>query len=298
MCDTPTEDEFLAKNQDLLASYTPIKLLSISQITLEAKEFKFEVVGPAVEGSAPSGGSRDPFQSEAGRTRPNPIKFLPGQFMDFIVDTDELLKIFNEKDHLALSQRKAQGWENPYPIGGFSFTSKPNTPTLEFISKGFNIYPHPVQRYLHTRAKVGDIFFVSKEGQGQMYWTEQMRESVTCIVGGIGITPVISILRSMKNLDRVKLIISTKFLSLIPHLDEIKGLVKDLFIILTGEVTDGSKRLNLPILKGLNLDTKGHVFICGPCGMTEEIERACQELGFDPAKIHSEKWQRVEKLKN
>jgi ferredoxin-NADP reductase len=274
MSDITSESAFLAKNKDLLASYTPIKLLNITQVTPEAKEFKFEVM------------------------EPDPIKFLPGQFMDFIVDTDELLKIFNDTDHLVLSQRKLLGWENPYPMGGFSFISKPNSPIIEFISKGIKIYPHPVQRYLHTRAKVGDIFFVSKTGQGQMYWTKQMENTITCIVGGIGITPVISILRTMDNREKVKLIISAKSLSLIPHLDEIKNSVKDLFITLTGEVTDGSKRLNLTTLKNLNLDTKGHVFICGPYGMTEEMERICQELGFDSQNIHSEKWQREKKLKN
>src|SRR5579872_4325105 len=260
-----TKTDFLDKNP-IYSSYTSIRLLNISQLTPEATEFKFEVIGT------------------------KPLKFLPGQYMDFIVDFDEILEIFTAEDHRILSQRKFLGWKNPYPIYGFSFISNPDIPTIEFISQGFKVYPHPVQRYLHTKAKIGDIFFISKEGQGKMYWTEQMGNSITCIVGGIGITGVISILRSMKNLNNVKLIISTKFLSLIPHLDEIKGLVKDIFVTITGEIPDGSKRLNLSTLEGLNLDINGHVFICGPLAMTEKMKKACEELGFDPDRIHSEKW--------
>ena len=249
---------------DLLTNAIPVQLTNIKTITSEAKQFCFQVMNE------------------------KEVHFKPGQWMDFVVEKDEIITVFDETDYQTLEKRK-QTIIHYYPIGGFSFTSVPNPSYFEFISKGWIKSFHPVTRYLHTKAQVGQIFFVSG-GFGKMYYEPSLATSYTFIAGGIGITPFLSILRTINKQYKTKLIISTKSLELIPCYDELKTLVDDIYITLTKD--NSSNRLNKQKLIDLNLDVSSKMFICGPWNMTKEIVAICQEIGFQQEQIQAEFWDR------
>lgn len=239
-----------------MSNYFRVKLEEIVPLTKEAKLFR--------------------FKSE------ETVNFKPGQWMDFKVDPEELVKIFTESDFQILEKRGGV-----YPVGGFSFTSLPNQNLFEFISKGWEKSNHPVTRYMHTKAQPGQVFLAT-HGFGHMYLepTEVEDKPLVFIAGGIGITPFISIFRTC-NLDknRVKLIISTRSTDLIPCLEELKELVPDITI----NLTDGSPEKRLSKEK-LAITPDSRAFICGPYQMTKDMVKACQELGVPEENIKAEFW--------
>ena len=77
-------------------------------------------------------------------------------------------------------------------VAGYSITSSPLTNgRIEIAVKleGEN----PVTHLLHTRAKIGDELHIDG-GQGEFYYQRGKGDSIVLIGGGIGLTPLISIL--------------------------------------------------------------------------------------------------------
>jgi ring-1,2-phenylacetyl-CoA epoxidase subunit PaaE len=124
---------------------------------------------------------------------------------------------------------------------------------------------------------------------------------------GSGITPVLSIVKgalAREPNSRFFLFYgnrSTAGMLFREALEELKDRFIDrlsVFYVISGEEQD------IPILHG-RLDAEkvrvllralvpaaqvDHVFICGPTGMSEEVEATCRELGIDEARIHVERF--------
>ena len=125
------------------------------------------------------------------------------------------------------------------------------------------------------------------------------------IAGGIGITPMLSMLRYMADINdprRILLIWSNKteasillpedFKKLqhrLPHMKLIQALTR-------GDKNDGSKvitgRLDQPKLDRLleEYSRQSEVFVCGPPPMMAAVSRMLKTAGFSHAKIHTERF--------
>ena len=98
------------------------------------------------------------------------LPFLPGQWVDLYVETGSTTA-----------------------VGGFSITSSP----LQHGAIALAIKKLPqgaAASFLHDRAKVGDSFLI-RGGSGGFHYEESWDGPSVLIGGGIGITPLMSILR-------------------------------------------------------------------------------------------------------
>ena len=99
----------------------------------------------------------------------NRLSFRPGQWVDFYADI---------------------GGE--IAVAGYSITSSPSrTGGLELAVK--LVGENPVTYYVHQRARVGDV--VEVEVGGDFLYTSDMGGPLVLVAGGIGITPLMSIVR-------------------------------------------------------------------------------------------------------
>jgi ring-1,2-phenylacetyl-CoA epoxidase subunit PaaE len=124
---------------------------------------------------------------------------------------------------------------------------------------------------------------------------------------GSGITPILSIIRTVLSAEpksRFFLFYGNRAsanIMFLEALEELKDRFIDrfsIFLVISGEEQD------IPILHG-RLDGEkvrvllrslvpaasvDHVFICGPTGMSEEIEATCREIGIADERIHVERF--------
>ncbi len=96
------------------------------------------------------------------------LSFQPGQWVDFFIDGVDI-------------------------VGGYSLTSTPTSlPELELAVK---YSQHAPAHWVHTSASVGDV--VEIRPGGSFFWdAEQHPPPLILVAGGIGITPLMSILRT------------------------------------------------------------------------------------------------------
>lgn len=153
---------------------------------------------------------------------------------------------------------------------------------------------HPVTRYLHNDLSVGDTLQIT-QGQGKFFLQDDLLESpasFTFIAGGIGITPILSMFRSIdKNLTPVKLFYSVSNEEDLVLRDELAPfaiftVTKENSASWTGEKT----RINLELLQKYNTDFNSHFFICGPRAMIDSTVDELKNYGVPSARIHFEKW--------
>jgi predicted ferric reductase len=122
------------------------------------------------------------------------------------------------------------------------------------------------------------------------------------IAAGIGITPLLSMLRHLadhRDPRPITLIWSNRKRTDIlfqDELQEMRSVLPGLTVhhVLTREEDwEGPKgRLDKSMLEGLltKEDQEGHVFLCGPPAMMDAVERALKDLGFSGKRIHTERF--------
>ena len=193
--------------------------------------------------------------------------FLPGQWLDLRPDES-------------------------FPWGGYSMMSSPDDlPYFELgLRKGKS---HPTTGWLFENAKKGDSVTIHGPGGKTVYDPGLHKESVL-IMGGIGVTPLLSMARALhgkKGFGSNKIMIfnSVKsedewsFRRLFSELEEDERIsVKTIFSHKDGHLN--WKSLEVPF-------QEPHYFICGPVNMIEDISRGLlkgKEVPRDH--VHFEKW--------
>jgi ferredoxin-NADP reductase len=197
------------------------------------------------------------------------------------VSIDKLQELFTEEDQKIFAQRGV-------PVAGYSYTSPASSfsETFEFVSEGWEQSKHPVTRYLHTRAQIGETFMAS-DGKGDMFYHPYMGPLLVLIGAGMGVTPLVSILRTARTFygdtSKVDVILSSKKVELIPYYEEIKLSANKFSLI----ETQTEKRLNLEELISL-VRPNTHYFVCGV--WTNEIVAIFNAHGVQPEYLHFEAW--------
>lgn len=128
------------------------------------------------------------------------------------------------------------------------------------------------------------------------------KEPVVMIAGGIGVTPMLSMIRYMADVDdkrQILLIWSNKTTEHIVFPEEFKKLEHrlqnfQLIHVITRDREDDHEKGRLDQRKLERLlkewSRKSTVFICGPVGMMKEMSRALTKIGFSSARVYKEEF--------
>lgn len=197
--------------------------------------------------------------------KPAGFDFVPGQAADIAINKS--------------------GWskeERP-----FSFTSLPDSDTLEFTIKTYPEEEGVTNELLHLKPQdelvLHDVYgAIAYKGEGVF------------IAGGAGITPFISILRNLKAKNEIgknMLLFANKTKADIILEQEFENLLGNAFIsILSDEQVDGYHhgKITEEFLKANISDFAKQFYICGPPPMIKEVEEQLINLGVGEDQITKE----------
>ena len=208
---------------------------------------------------------------------PDPaFRFLPGQWVDLSIEVDDAT-------HTA----------------GYSIITSPmQAGVIELAIKAST--RHPVARWVHERAAVGDRVRVS-QGQGPFVYLPEMSDNVVLIGGGVGVTPLLSIFRHVRDAQlptRVHLVYSVSDSCEILFRDELEAAARahpNLHVNLTVTQPDPrwhglTGRIDPVKLHALDVPDDTLYYLCGPKGMVEDMSTLLHGLGVPMSRIIFEKW--------
>jgi ferredoxin-NADP reductase len=204
------------------------------------------------------------------------FRFLPGQWVDLGVDVDGT-------PHTA----------------GYSITTSPvHDGTIELAIKASA--RHPLARWVHERAQVGDRVRVS-QGQGPFVYLPEMSDNVVLIGGGVGVTPLLAIFRHVRDAGlptRTHLLYSVSDSREILFRDELEAAARacdNLHVSITVTRPDPAwqgltGRIDPIKLHALDVPDDTLYYLCGPKGMVEDMSTLLHDLGVPMSRIIFEKW--------
>jgi ferredoxin-NADP reductase len=194
--------------------------------------------------------------------KPEGYNFKPGQATNLSINQD--------------------GWKDKERP--FTFTSLNEDFVLEFTIKKYDSH-NGVTKKLHE-LKIGDEVILSEPWGFLEY-----KGNGTFIAGGTGITPFISIFRSLGNeIKNNKLIYSNKKSRDIIFEKELKEIFKENLILTLSEEKNSNyldKRIDKNFLKKHVVDFQENFYVCGPPKFTEDIKKILMELGAKQENIFS-----------
>lgn len=202
--------------------------------------------------------------------------FLPGQWIDLYV-------------------RIANQWA----VGGYSLTSSPATRGhIQLAIKA--AAHHPVTRYLHEQAQVGESVFISK-AQGRFAYRAEMGGPLVLLGAGIGVTPLISILRYVRDCVpdvELSLIYSANAAREFLFYEELRALALEdrrfrcVFTLTQDDPawTGPSGRIDGALLDRLAVPAQAVYFYCGARGFVEDTTRLLRARGVPESRLMFEKW--------
>lgn len=207
--------------------------------------------------------------------------------------THNVLKIVTEKpSHFSFSPGQAtevsiskEEWKNE--LRPFTFTSLPENNYLEFTIKSYPKH-NGVTNQLLTLTKDDELVV------HEVFGTIAYKGEGVFIAGGAGVTPFISILRSLsakEELGKNRLIFANKCKNDIILESEFRFLLKDNFIsILSQEQVDGYAygHISKEFLKANITDFSKKFYLCGPEAMMDEVEKQLYDLGVSDRSIIKE----------
>ena len=204
------------------------------------------------------------------------FRFLPGQWVDLSIEVDGVTH-----------------------TSGYSITTSPiHQGEIELAIKASA--RHAVARWMHERAAVGDHVRVS-QGQGPFVYLPEMSDNVVLIGGGVGVTPLLSIFRHVRDAGlstRAHLVYSVSESREILFRDELEAAARlhdNLHVSITVTQPDPSwhgltGRIDPVKLHALDVPDDTLYYLCGPKGMVEDMSTLLHDLGVPMNRIIFEKW--------
>ncbi|MCC7569910.1 FAD-dependent oxidoreductase [Candidatus Micrarchaeota archaeon] len=203
------------------------------------------------------------------------VKHYPGQFITF---------------HLYENLEKEELWE---VARAYSIVSSPHEyPNLELCIKLQGTFTNKL-----WELKEGDITAVG--GPFGAHNLSKGSSPLVFFAGGVGITPIMSLLRfeNTKNKRKIKLFYSNRTLESTPYLNELKKYsLKSKFEIIflfTGDKTNFGEHCRISkeiIEKYISKKQDFDYFICGPKSFAGAVESILKEMDIPQEKIYSESW--------
>ena len=190
--------------------------------------------------------------------------------------------------------------EGAEAVGGYSITSSPVDQTSVRLAVKHDGSDHPVTNWLHDYARAGDVVEVSLGGD--FTYTPDEAGSVVLIGGGIGMTPLMSIVRAvdeMARLTRLTLVYSASSPDELLFRREIESIsvrnsrVRCVFTATRAvpETWDGhTGRIDSVLLRSEGIDLGALFFICGPPSMIQDVAAMLTTLGVPSSHVRYEQW--------
>ena len=176
---------------------------------------------------------------------------------------------------------------NPWwQVNPFSLSAAPNGASLRLTAKGIGTTSAGLRQL-----PVGTRVFA--EGPyGAFTQLQRTREATLLIAGGVGVTPIRSLLEELEGpvtvLYRVRDRAEAVLLDEIRQLAGMRGAVVHL---LTGRTGDGPQPFAPENLLQLVPDIRDRdVFVCGPARMTDAVLRSLRALQVPRAQVHAERF--------
>ena len=205
------------------------------------------------------------------------FSFLPGQWVDFYAEIDGKLQ-----------------------VAGYSLISVPSeNRTVDVAVK--RVGDNPVTRYLHEGVGVGDMVYVDG-GYGDFAFTRDMSDSIVLISGGIGVTPLLGILRYVRASApdvRATLVYSAGTPDELLFRQEFEEMERDnpnVRCLLTvtrpvgDEWTGRTGRIDARLLREAHIDDRTLFYVCGPREMVESMLAMLVAEGIPGERVKFETW--------
>jgi ferredoxin-NADP reductase len=159
---------------------------------------------------------------------------------------------------------------------------------------------HVVTRWLHEHAQEGDSLSISR-GQGPFVFLPEMGEDIVLVGGGVGVTPLLSIFRHVRDTSpetHANLYYSVSQPEDILFREELEQSArKHTHLSLEITVTQACEnwhgeigRIDKHKLAALNAPPNTLFYLCGPQGMVEDMSALLKELGVPSSRVIFEKW--------
>ena len=190
--------------------------------------------------------------------------------------------------------------EGAEAVGGYSITSSPADQSTIRLAIKRDGSDHPVTNWLHDDAGEGDLVEVSLGGD--FIYTPDEAASVVLIGGGIGMTPLMSIVRAvdeMAFLTRLTLVYSASSPDELLFRRELQSIaarnprIRCVFTVTRDapETWDGhGGRIDADLLRAEGIDPNALFFICGPPSMIQDVAVMLASLGVPGERIRYEQW--------
>lgn len=138
-------------------------------------------------------------------------------------------------------------------------------------------------KHLHDRLRVGDTVEVDGP-HSELKFVEDAPHTVL-IAGGIGITPMLSLLRSLTVAERsVEIHYASRRHDQCAFQAEVRALAGDRGKFYFSNL---GQRLDLPALLEPQ-SREAHVYVCGPRGLIDAVRRSAEKLGHPRSGVHFE----------
>ena len=206
-----------------------------------------------------------------------PFTFLPGQWIDCFMEIDGRTE-----------------------VAGYSMTSAPNEEGWFSIAVKL-VGDNAVTDYLHNGAKVGDTLIV-EGGSGDFYYTGDSTQPIALISGGIGITPIASIIRFIDKSGLqvpTTLVYSASAPSELLFREEFEAIearnpsFRTHFRVTrpnTEPWHGNTGRITAATLRSAGIDSGHLCYVCGPPEMIQAMLSVLKEIGVPEERLQFEQW--------
>jgi len=212
----------------------------------------------------------------------------------YLIPEDKKLVSFKAGQYVGVKTKPANdGYEE---IRQYSLSNSPGDNFYRIIVKAENAKvktPGLVSNYLHS-AKVGDSVWLQPP-TGDFVLQENNREKVF-IAGGVGLTPVLSmLLNELKNVDAKEITFIQCSRNKQHHImeNELKALQKEhgfKYYVSYDSDVGGDHRgyLTQQVLEDWLPASVADVYFCGPKTFMAEVNKICKSLGYTEDQLHYE----------
>ena len=186
-------------------------------------------------------------------------------------------------------------------VAGFSMTSSPLTKgTIRLAVK--LVGENPVTHFLHKGAEVGTVVHVDG-GQGDFYYRRGMGDSLVLIAGGIGLTPLMSIVRYIDEAEpdvSATLVYSASTPSELIFREELNEIARNtenmrcLFTVTRpGDESWSGRvgRVDGAMLREAGVNAGSLCYVSGPPPMIRDVVTLLRGLGVPDLRIKYEWWE-------
>ena len=169
----------------------------------------------------------------------------------------------------------------------YSLSSAPSSGVLE-ITVG-HAFKGEVSEWLHERINVGDTVEISKPLGDDFAWDPQDKTSLLLLAGGIGIVPLISILRehrSRNNSGNIAVVYSSRTMADACFLPDLRvARPSEQAHVWTTREKDSRPHLGRVTADDLKplLHPKQRIYICGPTSFVDDMEKILHSTLHVPA---------------